>query len=89
VVSRSSPCAQASHLCTGAFAGLPLSPTVGDFVYFTINAAIVNVLPDITAQSPAAHLVFTGTMLSFLIVLARYAKALYADIRAEFVEKSP
>lgn len=83
------PCAQASHLCTGAFAGLPLSPTVGDFVYFTINAAIANVLPDITAQSPAAHLVFTGTMLSGLIVLARYAKALWADIRAEFVEKSP
>ena len=82
------PCTQASGQCGGAFTGLPLNPTVGDFVYFTINAAIANVLPDITARSPAAHLVFTATMLSGLVVLARYAKLIWADIRADLADRS-
>jgi hypothetical protein len=81
-------CTPASNTCVGAYMGLSASPTVGDFVYFTINAALVNVLPDITAHSPAARLAFTGTLLSGLVVLARYARALWEDFQAELAERS-
>ena len=86
--SAPASCTLASNTCAGAFMGLSASPTVGDFVYFTINAAAANVVPDITAHSPAARLAFTGALLSGLVVLARYAKVLWEDFQAELAQRS-
>jgi hypothetical protein len=52
---------------------LPAAPRVGEFVYFVVNAGLVNVLPDITAHSPAVRMLFAAIMLSGVAILGRYA----------------
>jgi hypothetical protein len=42
---------------------------------------LLNVLPDITAASPAARAVFAGIMLSGVGLLGRYATALWVAAR--------
>ncbi len=67
--------------CAGAFAGLSPHPRVGEFVYFVVNALLVNVLPDITAASPVARALFTGIMVSGVALVGRYATALWAEAK--------
>ena len=66
--------------CSGAFQGLSSHPTLGDFVYFVLNAAVVNVLPDITARSPLAHALYSGIVISGIALLARYATVLWTRV---------
>lgn len=69
--------------CSGAFQGLSSHPTLGDFVYFVFNAAVVNVLPDITARSPLAHALYSGIVISGIALLARYATVLWTSTRVQ------
>jgi hypothetical protein len=69
--------------CSGAFQGLSSHPTLGDFVYFVLNAALVNVLPDITARSPLAHALYSAIVISGIALLAKYATVLWTSARVQ------
>ena len=59
--------------CAGAYRGVGTETTVGDFLYFAVNGALVNLPPDFIANSPAAHTAVVLELLSGLAVVTGFA----------------
>jgi hypothetical protein len=76
-------CSMGTPNCPGAFQGLAPHPTLGDFLYFVLNAAVVNVLPDITVRSPLGHALYSGIVISGLALLSTYATQLWTSAQAQ------
>jgi hypothetical protein len=60
-------------VCAGAYRGVGAETTVGDFLYFAVNGALVNLPPDFIANSPAAHTAVVLELLSGLAVVTGFA----------------
>lgn len=67
--------------CTGAFAGLEKSPTFGDFLYFAVNMAFANPVPDILATSRLTHTLVTLEVISGIALATLYAGAFFGFAR--------
>jgi hypothetical protein len=59
--------------CTGAYRGVGADTTIGDFLYFSVNGALVNLPPDFIAHSRAAHTAVVLELLSGLAVVTGFA----------------
>lgn len=67
--------------CQGAFAGLEESPTFGDFLYFAVNMAFANPVPDILATSRLTHTLVTLEVISGIALATLYAGAFFGFVR--------
>ena len=59
--------------CMGAFGGLGTNPVFGDFLYFTINMAFANPVPDILGHSKLVHTLSTVEVMSGIGLASLYA----------------
>ena len=69
--------ADPSLRCTGAFQGLSHDPTFGDFLYFAVNMAFANPVPDIIGRSRLAHTAATIEVLAGIGLVTLYAGSFF------------
>jgi hypothetical protein len=77
------PCAVGASTCVGALQGFGMSPNIGDFVFLVLNASAANMPPDLAPRSGLAHLVFAGSFVSAIGVLAITATGLWASAKRQ------
>lgn len=59
------------------------SPNLGDFVFLVLNASAANMPPDLAPRSSLAHLVFAGSFVSAIGVLAITVTGLWASLKQQ------
>ncbi len=74
--------------CDGAYRGVGEETTVGDFLYFSVNAALVNMPPDLIAHSREAHTALLLELLSGVAVVTGFA-ARFLGMKAQAVPSAP
>jgi hypothetical protein len=77
------PCAVGASTCVGALQGFGMSPNIGDFVFLVLNASAANMPPDLAPRSGLAHLIFAGSFVSAIGVLAITATGLWASAKRQ------
>ena len=82
------PCAVGASACAGALQGFGTSPSIGDFVFLVLNASASNMPPDLTPRSDLAHLVFAGSFISAIGVLAITATGLWGRLKRQMEHRA-
>jgi hypothetical protein len=67
--------------CAGAYYGVGEAPSLGDFAYLAVNAAFINIPPDVFPASPGAHAVFVAELVTGAAVVTAFA-ASFLGMRA-------
>jgi hypothetical protein len=60
--------------CAGAYYGAGTDPTPGDFLYFAVNTAFVNLPPDLLAASRLAHAAVVVELLAGVAIVTAFAQ---------------
>lgn len=77
------PCDIGEPVCVGALQGFGTSPSIGDFIFLVLNASASNMPPDLTPRSGLAHLVFAGSFVSAIGILAITATAIWGRLKRQ------
>lgn len=72
------PCtADPVQSCSGAFGGLGENPIFGDFLYYAVNMAFANPVPDVIGRSHWVHSLNTVEVMSGIGLASLYAGAFF------------
>lgn len=82
------PCDVGASACAGALQGFGTSPNIGDFVFLVLNGSASNMPPDLTPRSGLAHLVFAGSFISAIGILAITATGLWASLKRQMEHRA-
>ena len=63
--------------CAGAFGGLGTHPIFGDFLYYSVNMAFANPVPDVIGRSHLVHSLNTVEVMSGIGLASLYAGAFF------------
>src|SRR4029079_18024885 len=74
--------------CAGAYYGVEEAPSLGDFAYLAVNAAFINIPPDIFPASRGAHAVFVAELVTGAAVVTAFA-AVFLGMRADATASAP
>ena len=59
--------------CAGAYYGVGEAPSLGEFIYLAVNAAFINIPPDVFPASGGAHAVFVAELVTGAAVVTAFA----------------